>query len=73
MSLYERFDRTASSKPKESVEFFLVYSICFVFLLISTTVRRLLGLGRHRAASGSIFEETRSVAAACAASSFMGM
>lgn len=73
MSLYERIDRE-SSKPRERVEFFLVYSICFVVLLISTTVRRLLRLANHRTASiGSIFEETRSMAAACAASSFMGM
>ena len=70
MSLYGQIDRDASSKPGERVEFLVIYSICLVVLLIPMTARRLFtaGDGAH-----SIIEETRSMAANWATSSFMGM
>lgn len=70
MSLYGHVDRDAASKPRERFEFLLVYSICWVVLLIPTAMRRLLITG---GGVRSIIDETRSMAANCAASSFMGM
>ena len=75
MSLYERIDRDASPKSGETFEFLLVYVVCFVAMLVPAAIRR---LGRwteaERARSErSIFGEARTMAANCAAASFMGM
>ncbi len=70
MSLYGQIDRDATSKPTERFEFFAIYSICWIALLIPVATRRLFAtaVGAH-----SILEETRSMATNCATSSFMGM
>lgn len=75
MSLYERVDRDVSSKHRETLEFFLVYAVCFVAMLVVATVRRLgsaMHGGRTKTAR-SIFGEARTMAGNCAATSFMGM
>ena len=70
MSLYERIDRDATSRPKETFEFLLVYAVCFIVMLIPAAVRR---LSSRAETARSILDETRTMAANCAASSFMGM
>jgi hypothetical protein len=75
MSLYERVDRDVSPKPREKFEFLLVYVVCFVAMLLPMAIRR---LGRRTEGDGegsgrSVFGEARTMAANCAASSFMGM
>jgi hypothetical protein len=73
MSLYERIDSEIPSKPKETFEFFLVYGVCFVAMLLPVAIRR-LGRSTDKAAPGqSILGEARTMASNCAASSFMGM
>jgi hypothetical protein len=74
MSLYERVDRDETSKPRERVEFLLVYTVCFAVMLIPAAIRRLAASASGEAASlQSIFGETRAMAANCAAAAFMGM
>ena len=75
MSLYERIDRDSPSRPRETFEFLLIYAICFTAMLLPAAIRR---LGRwidgDKTGSGrSIFGDARTMAANCAASSFMGM
>ncbi len=70
MSLYERIDRDASSRPGESFEFHLVYGVCFVAMLLRAAIRR---LGSKTDSGRSIFGEAKTMAANCAATSFMGM
>jgi len=75
MSLYERIDRDGTSRPRETFEFLLMYAICFTAMLLPAAIRR---LGRwidgDKTGSGrSIFGDARTMAAICAASSFMGM
>ena len=70
MSLYERVDRDVSPRPRESFEFLLVYIVCFVAALLPTAIRR---LGNKVGSGRSIFEEARTMASNCAASSFMGL
>jgi hypothetical protein len=67
-------DRDATSRPRERIEYFLVYAVCFVVMLIPASLRRLLPRPDNAAASPqSIFGETRAIAANCAATAFMGM
>ena len=75
MSLYERVDRDASPRTRETFEFLLVYIVCFVAMLLPATIRRLSRWSEDgTAGSGrSIFGEARNMAANCAAASFMGM
>lgn len=74
MSLYERIDRDETSKPRERIEFLLVYSVCFAVMLIPAAIRRFGGRASGEAASlQSIFGETRAMAANCATAAFMGM
>jgi hypothetical protein len=75
MSLYERVDRDASSKPREAFEFLLVYVVCFVAMLLPAAIRRFSCWidGDKTESERSIFGETKTMAANCAASSFMGM
>ena len=69
MSLYERIDRDASARPRESFEFLFVYVVCFVAMLIPAAIRRIGGARSGR----SIVGDARTMAANCASSSFMGM
>lgn len=75
MSLYERIDRDVSTKHRETLEFFLVYAVCFVAMLVLATIRRLGSLihGGKTESGRSIFGEARTMAGSCAATSFMGM
>jgi hypothetical protein len=75
MSLYERIDRDAAPRSKETFEYLLVYAACFSVLLAPVALRRLdLLAGGSRSRSGrTIFDETRAMAANCATSSFMGL
>ena len=41
MTLYERIDRDAAPKSRETVEYVLVYAACFTVLLIPVALRRL--------------------------------
>ena len=75
MSLYERVDRDVSTKSGATVEFLVVYAVCFLAMLIPAAIR---WLGRQiygdkTAARRSIFAEARAMAANCATTSFMGM
>jgi hypothetical protein len=75
MSLYERVDRELLSRSGETLEYRLLFAVCFALLLIPAALRR-LGLWITGGQSGpprSILRETRTIAANCAASSFMGM
>jgi hypothetical protein len=73
MSLYERIDSEMPAKPKETFEFFLVYGVCFVAMLLPVAIRR-LGRPIDGTSSGqSILGEARTMASNCAALSFMGM
>jgi len=75
MSLYERIDRDVSAKPRETFEYLLVYAVCFVAMLFPSAIRRLVSWteGKTARSERSIFGEARTMAANCAASSFMGM
>ena len=70
MSLYGQIDHDATSKPRERLEFIVIYSICWIVLLVPIAIRRLF---MTRSRGQSIVDETRSMAANCATSSFMGM
>lgn len=71
MSLYERIDRDVSPNPRETFEFLLVYAACFVAMLLPAAIRR---LGKEKTVPGrSILGDARTMAANCAAASFMGM
>jgi hypothetical protein len=70
MSLYERIDRDTTSRRKDTLEFFLIYVVCFAVMLIPIAVRR---LGWRTVSARSTFQETRAMATNCAAASFMGM
>jgi hypothetical protein len=72
MSLYDRVDRYASSRP--SFEFLLIYVVCFAAALPATAIRRLgRAIGNKPSSAGSIFGEASTTASIYAASSFMGM
>jgi hypothetical protein len=75
MSLYERIDRDAEPRSRETFEYLLVYAACFTVLLVPVALRRLNRLtGERRARSDrTIFDETKAMAANCATSSFMGL
>jgi hypothetical protein len=72
MSLYERVDRERSG---ETLEYRLLFTVCFALLLIPAALRRLVlwVSGGQSGPARSILRETRAIAANCAASSFMGM
>ena len=75
MSLYERVDRELSSRAGDSLEYRLLFVVCFALLLVPTVLRR-LGFwltGARTGAVRSILREARANAANCAAASFMGM
>lgn len=73
MSLYERIDRHAAPKTKDSIEHLAVYAICFGVLLLPVALRRLNPWSARRAQGLSVFGETSAMASTCASSSFMGM
>ncbi len=70
MSSYEGMTRNSASGPKAGLEYFLVYSACFIAYLIPLAMRRLNGRTKHRS---SVLGETSALAANCAASSFGGL
>jgi hypothetical protein len=70
MSLYGRIDRDVSSRPKETIEFLLVFALCFVAMLLPATLRR---IGTRGSGGRSILGEAKAMAMNCATSSFMGM
>lgn len=72
MSLYERTDRYVSSRSKDNLEYIAVYSVCFCVFLLPVALRRLKSASPRRATKPSIFNETSTIAANCATSSFMG-
>jgi hypothetical protein len=75
MSIYERVDRELSSRSGETLEYRLLFAVCFAVLLIPAALRR-LGFsitGGKAGSARSILRETRANAANCAAASFMGM
>ena len=75
MTLYERIDRDAAPRSRETVEYRLVYAASFTVLLIPVALRRLnhaIG-GRRLPRDRTVFDETRAMAANCATSSFMGL
>ena len=69
MSVYERIDRDVSSRSGETFEFHLVYVVCFAAMLLPAAIRR---LGSKAVSERSVFGEARTMAANCAATSFMG-
>ena len=75
MSLYERIDRDTPSKSSETFEFLLVYVVCFVAMLLLAAIHRLgcWTQGEKAGSERSIFGEAKTMAANCAAASFMGM
>ena len=75
MTLYERIDRDAAPRSRETVEHLLVYAACFTVLLIPVALRRLNhSIGERRLPRGrTVFDETKAMAANCATSSFMGL
>lgn len=73
MSLYERIDRYATPRSKDNLEYVAVYTVCFCMHLLPVAVRRLNPWSARRGGEPSIFSETKSLAASCASSSFMGM
>jgi hypothetical protein len=70
MSLYERIDRDVTSRTGETFEFHLVYVVCFMAMLLTAAIRR---IGNKTDSGRSLFGEAKTVAANCAATSFMGM
>ena len=73
MSLYERIDRDAEPRSRETFEYLLVYAACFTVLLVPVALRRLNRLNGGRRSDRTIFDETKAMAANCATSSFMGL
>ena len=75
MTLYERIDRDAAPRSRQTVEYILVYAACFTVLLVPVALRRLgHSTGGHRLPRGrTVFDETMAMAANCATSSFMGL
>ena len=75
MSLYERADRELSSRSGETLEYRLLFTVCFALLLISAALRRpgFWIVGSRTGTPRSILREARANAANCAAASFMGM
>jgi hypothetical protein len=75
MSLYEQIDREPTSTSIRTLEYCLIYALCFTLLLISAVIRRLglLASGAKNGSGRSILGEARTSAANCAASSFMGL
>ena len=75
MSLYERIDRDAVPRSRETFEYLLVYAACCTVLLVPVALRRLNRLtgGRRPRGDRTVFDETRAMAANCATSSFMGL
>jgi hypothetical protein len=75
MSLYGRIDRDVSSRPKETFEFLLVFTVCFVAMLFPAAIRWFSHRinGDETAARRSILGEAKAMAMNCAASAFMGM
>jgi hypothetical protein len=75
MSLYGRVDRELSPRPGETLEYRLLFVVCFALLLISAAFRRPGHwiIGGKTGTPRSILSEARANAANCAAASFMGM
>ena len=75
MSLYDRIDHDVSSKAGEKVEFFFLYALCFAAMLIPAAIRRFGHRipGEDTGSGRSLFRDARTMAANCAATSFMGM
>jgi hypothetical protein len=73
MSLYERIDRHARPRTKDSVEYLAVYVACFSVLLLPVAARRLNPWSARRATGLSIFSETSAMASNYATSSFAGI
>jgi hypothetical protein len=74
MSLYEGTNRNAASGSKSGLEYFVVYSACFIAFLIPVAVRRLnVRTGVETKHRNSVLGETSALAANCAASSFVGL
>jgi hypothetical protein len=75
MTLYDRIDRDAAPRSRETVEYLLVYAACLTVLLIPVALRRLNHStgGRRLPRGRTVFDETKAMAANCATSSFMGL
>lgn len=75
MSLSERFDRDTAQKTRETLEYILVYAVCFAVQLVKIGATRGMAFAsKHRSSElHSVVEEARIKAANCATSSFMGL
>jgi hypothetical protein len=75
MTLYDRIDRDAAPRSRQTIEYILVYAACCTVLLIPVALRRLNhAIGGSRLPRGrTVLDETKAMAANCATSSFMGL